>query len=69
MTVWAEDDGTRRVVTLAEFDGADGDEARPPERRPAASDAAVLDLVRDWLETGGATRPNLRVVEGFPANQ
>lgn len=66
VTVWAEGDGPRRVVTLAEFDGADGAQVQPPQRRPAASDEAVLDVVRDWLSAGADPPLMLRVVEEDP---
>lgn len=64
MTVWVEADGLRRVVTTSAFPGADEGEPRPPVRRAAASDEAVLDLVRSWLgSVGEDPPPELRVVE------
>lgn len=64
VTMWAEPGGLRRVVTMSTFHGTGEEEPRPPGRQPAASDEAVLDLVRDWLSSVRENaRPELRVVD------
>lgn len=63
VTVWADADGLHRVVSLTD------PEPRAVElelrRNHAADDAAVLDLVRNWLEAVGerSRRPVPRAVK------
>lgn len=70
VTVWADADGLHRVVSRAALDELDNDEPRPLRRQRVASDAAVLDLVREWLSSiSSEVERTLRLVESCPTDQ
>lgn len=71
MTVWTDAGGLRRMVSHTEPGANRGAAESGLRRRILATDAAVLDLVRDWLAglgaagdggTGGTVR-RLRAVD------
>ncbi|HSK33668.1 MAG TPA: hypothetical protein VK903_09305 [Propionicimonas sp.] len=50
VTVWSEADGLRRVVSLTDPGSSSAAPTLELQRNYAASDKAVLNLVRHWLE-------------------
>ncbi|HSK32461.1 MAG TPA: hypothetical protein VK903_03180 [Propionicimonas sp.] len=65
VTVWADADGLHRVVSLTDPEPRAVEPAPELRRNHAADDAAVLDLVRTWLEAVGerSRRPVPRAVK------
>jgi hypothetical protein len=65
VTVWRDADGLRRVVSLTDPEPPAIRPAAELRRNYAASDSAVLDLVRTWLEAveEGSRRPAPHAVD------
>ncbi len=72
VTVWSDADGLRRVVSLTDPEPLANEPALALQRNYAADDAAVLEVVKTWLEAvgeRGRRRPGPQAVSSRPTRQ